>query len=101
MDGIDAIGARQDAQPEAAGAAARAPAPRGTSFASLIDKTLTETQKLQDAADGMVRGMASGEITDVHEVMLAMNRADLSFRMMLEVRNKLLDAYQEVMRLQV
>lgn len=42
-----------------------------------------------------------GEVDDVHQVMLAMDRADLSFRMTLEVRNKLLEAYQEVMRLQV
>jgi flagellar hook-basal body complex protein FliE len=49
----------------------------------------------------MVKSLAQGEITDVHEVMLAMTRADLSFRMMLEVRNKLLEAYQEVMRMQV
>jgi flagellar hook-basal body complex protein FliE len=101
MERIDAVGARADAMPEAATPAPqKAGGPKG-SFATLVDKTLTETERLQDAADGMVKSMAAGEITDVHQVMLAMNRADLSFRMMLEVRNKLLDAYQEVMRMQV
>jgi flagellar hook-basal body complex protein FliE len=71
------------------------------SCGKLVESTITETERLQDQADGMVRSLAQGEITDVHQVMLAMNRADLSFRMMLEVRNKLLDAYQEVMRMQV
>jgi flagellar hook-basal body complex protein FliE len=101
MDGIEAIGGRAGSAPDAATPPLRAAQPRGSSFVSLIDKTLSETERLQDAADGMVKSMATGEITDVHQVMLAMNRADLSFRMMLEVRNKLLDAYQEVMRLQV
>ena len=44
---------------------------------------------------------SKGKVDDVHEVMLAMTRADLSFRMVLEVRNKLVEAYQEVMRLNV
>jgi flagellar hook-basal body complex protein FliE len=101
MDRIDAVGGRAGSNPEiAAGPSAKA-AGSGGSFGTLIDKTLSETERLQDTADGMVKSLAQGEITDVHQVMLAMNRADLSFRMMLEVRNKLLDAYQEVMRMQV
>src|SRR5262245_31167322 len=101
MDRIDALGARADSMPEVPSSAPGRTAGPKSSFSSLIDKTLTETERLQDTADGMVKSLAQGEITDVHQVMLAMNRADLSFRMMLEVRNKLLDAYQEVMRMQV
>jgi flagellar hook-basal body complex protein FliE len=101
MEGIEAVGARAGDAAGAAQPGARPAPPPKTSFVSLVDKTLAETERLQNAADGMVRSMATGEITDVHQVMLAMNRADLSFRMMLEVRNKLMEAYQEVMRLQV
>jgi flagellar hook-basal body complex protein FliE len=101
MDPISALGARAESMPQAAARPAEKPAKERGSFASLIERTVNETERLQDTADGMVRSMAAGEITDVHQVMLAMNRADLSFRMMLEVRNKLLDAYQEVMRMQV
>lgn len=101
MKPIDQIGAR--AHEIADGGAERPKSEKagGGSFGSLIEKTIDETERLQDQADGMVKGLAQGEITDVHEVMLAMSRADLSFRMVLEVRNKLLDAYQEVMRMQV
>jgi flagellar hook-basal body complex protein FliE len=100
MDGIRSVGAQPQGVPENA-APARGKAAGGGSFGQLVEKAVTETERLQDTADGMVKSLAKGEITDVHEVMLAMSRADLSFRMMLEVRNKLLDAYQEVMRMQV
>jgi flagellar hook-basal body complex protein FliE len=102
MDQLMGIGGRLESLPGAdARPATKASPADGGSFASLVEKTLNETERLQKTADGMVKGLAEGEITDVHQVMLAMNRADLSFRMMLEVRNKLLDAYQEVMRMQV
>ena len=101
MNGINAIGARATSLAESGTDQPDKASGSGGSFGNLIEKTLNETERLQDHADGMVKSLAQGEITDVHEVMLAMSRADLSFRMMLEVRNKLLDAYQEVMRMQV
>ena len=101
MERIDGLGRGQSAA-ETIGSQGPEKASGGNgSFGRLVEKTLSETERLQDTADGMVKSLAQGEITDVHQVMLAMNRADLSFRMMLEVRNKLLDAYQEVMRMQV
>ena len=104
MDGLSAIGtngsAAYQAAAKAAGRAGQGEAP-GPSFASVVKDAMGDTNRLQQEADQMVGKLGAGEITDVHQVMLAMNRADLSFRMMLEVRNKLLDAYQEVMRMQV
>jgi flagellar hook-basal body complex protein FliE len=102
MDSIRTIGGRPEGVPESAKPAAHEAATASkTSFGRLVENAVTDTERLQETADGMVKGLAQGEITDVHEVMLAMTRADLSFRMMLEVRNKLLEAYQEVMRMQV
>jgi flagellar hook-basal body complex protein FliE len=45
--------------------------------------------------------MVAGEITDVHQVMVAVEEANTAFSLMMELRNKMLDAYQEVMRMQV
>jgi flagellar hook-basal body complex protein FliE len=101
MDALRSIGPRPEGVGEPAQPGLAKGAAGGSSFGQLVEKAVTETERLQDTADGMVKSLAQGEITDVHEVMLAMSRADLSFRMMLEVRNKLLDAYQEVMRMQV
>lgn len=73
----------------------------GGDFGSLLEGTIKKVDGLQKDADKAVEGLATGEVSDVHEVMLAMTKADLSFRMMLEVRNKLVEAYQEVSRMQV
>ncbi len=70
------------------------------SFAETLEHAVKGANRLQHEADDTVRKFASGDVDDVHDVMLALDRADLSFRMTLEVRNKLLEAYQEVMRLQ-
>ncbi len=70
-------------------------------FGKMMDNLVGEADQLQKDSDTAVKKFATGDISDVHQVMLAMNRADLSFRMMLEVRNKLMDAYSEVMRMQV
>jgi len=73
----------------------------GESFADVLKGLVKETDNLQKTSDGAVSDFAAGKVDDVHDVMLAMTKADLSFRMMLEVRNKLVEAYQEVMRIQV
>ena len=51
--------------------------------------------------DGAVESMVSGEIGEVHDVMIAAEEAQLSFELMLEVRNKLLESYQQIMQMQV
>ena len=70
-------------------------------FGGVLKDLLAETDELQHEADKAVDQLLAGEKQDVHEVMLSMAKADVSFRMMLEVRNKLVEAYQEVMRMQV
>ncbi len=70
-------------------------------FADVLDKYMRESTDLQNEADGALNDLVAGKNDNVHEVMLAMAKADVSFRMMVEVRNKLVEAYQEVMRMQV
>ncbi|MEZ6184840.1 MAG: flagellar hook-basal body complex protein FliE [Planctomycetota bacterium] len=83
----------------AAGAAAKPAA--GESFMDKLGDALGEVNDAQTRADQAVQDLAAGKVEDVHDVMLAMTEADLSFRLMLEVRNKLVEAYQEVSRMQV
>ncbi|NIA55039.1 flagellar hook-basal body complex protein FliE [Massilia sp. TW-1] len=52
-------------------------------------------------ADNDVRMLAAGQATSLHDVMIHMEEAKLSFQLLAQVRNRLLDAYQEVMRMQV
>ncbi|HGY91728.1 MAG TPA: flagellar hook-basal body complex protein FliE [Planctomycetes bacterium] len=71
------------------------------SFGKILNEVLTDANAKQLEADQSVQSLLAGETQDVNQVMVAMAKADVSFRMMLEVRNKLIDAYQEVMRMQV
>ncbi|HSR70144.1 MAG TPA: flagellar hook-basal body complex protein FliE [Acidobacteriota bacterium] len=70
-------------------------------FAELLNEALSEVNELQKTSDAEVGKILSGDIKDVHSAMIAMQKADLSFQMVMQVRNKLVEAYQEVMRMQV
>jgi len=84
-----------------AGAAPAAPAPTGPSFADQLRGALQEVNRLQGARDETVQGMVAGTVGEPHDVMVATEEAQLAFELMLEVRNRLLESYQEIMRLQV
>ncbi len=73
----------------------------GDSFKDVLSSYLKETNEMQNSADESLSRLVRGDTDNVHEVMLAMSKADVSFRMMVQVRNKLVEAYQEVMRMQV
>jgi len=71
-------------------------------FSELLGEALERTDSLQQEADSLVDRVGAGDETiDVHDVMLAMSEAELSFRLMLEVRNRAVEAYQELSRIQV
>ena len=70
-------------------------------FVDVVEKLLGDANAGQLQADQAIRELASGNAENLHDVMLAVAKADLAFRTILEVRNRLTDAYQEVMRMQV
>ena len=71
------------------------------SFASVLKKSLTEVNEMQQKADASITALATGDKASLHDTMIAMEQADVSFRLMMQVRNKIVEAYQEVMRIQV
>jgi flagellar hook-basal body complex protein FliE len=71
------------------------------SFTKVVEQFLTDVNSQQTQADQLVQQMATGRVENLHDVMLAVAKADLSFRTVLEVRNRLAEAYQEIMRMQV
>ncbi len=73
----------------------------GASFADVLASTVTEVQRLQSEADTQIQKLVSGEVKDVTEAMVAVERADVSFQTMMAIRNKMVAAYEEVMRMQV
>ena len=75
--------------------------PSGPSFGDTLKMVVDRADGSQKAADAQVEQFVAGESDNVHEVMIAMNQAELHFQLLTEVRNKLLDGYQELMRMQV
>jgi flagellar hook-basal body complex protein FliE len=76
------------------------PAPRG-GFGEALASAIDSVDQAQAHRDDLVASMVRGEALEVHDVMTAAEEAQLAFDLMLEVRNKLLESYQEVMRMQV
>lgn len=70
-------------------------------FSTVLKDSIDKVNKLQGEADQAIQGLAKGEVKNIHDTMIAIEKANLSFNMMLQVRNKLLAAYEEVMRTQV
>lgn len=73
----------------------------GPGFRDLLIQSIREVNGLQKEADAAIQGLATGKSDRVAEVFSAVEKADLAFRTLMEVRNKLVDAYQELMRMRV
>ncbi|OGS35101.1 MAG: flagellar hook-basal body complex protein FliE [Elusimicrobia bacterium RIFOXYB2_FULL_49_7] len=75
--------------------------PSAPSFTDTLQGFIKDVNSMQNHADRSIEKMVAGEITDVHQVMVAVEEANTAFSLMTELRNKMLDAYQEIMRMQV
>ena len=70
-------------------------------FSRVLSGLLNDANGQQAHAEQAVQNLAVGRADNVHNVMLSMAKADMSFHLVLEIRNRLSDAYQEIMRMQV
>ncbi len=73
----------------------------GEDFSKILEKSLSEVNTLQVDSQKAMSDMATGEVKDLHQAAIAINKAELSMKMMLEVRNKALNAYKEISRTQI
>ena len=74
--------------------------PREWGFVETLRGAIDQAEELQGAADAKVSGLLAGNGMDVHSAMIAVEKADLSFQLMMQVRNKIVAAYQEISRMQ-
>ncbi len=88
VDKAGAPGARRDDGAEKGG------------FEEMLMESIEKVNILQKEADRSVEGLVTGR-GDIHETMIAVEKADLTFNLMVQVRNKLISAYEEIMRMQV
>ena len=89
-----------DLAPQTVGGAASSSSTGGT-FQNVLGNFVNEVNGQQAAASDAMSGLMSGKNVSLHQAMISMEEASVSFQMMVEVRNKLLDSYQELMRMQI
>jgi len=80
------------------GPAAKNPAEK---FGSALGKALNDVNKIQAKANDGIKKLQSGQDAGLPDVMLSMAQADISMRLLVQMRNKVIEAYQEIMRMQV
>lgn len=73
----------------------------GQSFADTLKEAVNNVNQLHLEADHKAQELATGKTDDIAGVMLATEKADIALRAMVQVRNKIIDAYQEIMKMQV
>lgn len=73
----------------------------GKSFADTFHDAVHEVNKLQKQADKGMQDLSTGKTDNIPEVMMAAEKADIALKLMVQVRNKIIDAYHEVMKMQV
>jgi flagellar hook-basal body complex protein FliE len=73
----------------------------GKSFTEMLKDSIDKTNDIQIQADNAAKELAAGRNKNIHETMLMLEKADMSFKLMMQVRNKIIEAYREVMRMQV
>ena len=71
----------------------------GLSFDELLSASMKEVNALQLEADDRMRRFATGDVEDISEVVMASSRAEVALKLMMELRNKLVDAYQALSRI--
>jgi flagellar hook-basal body complex protein FliE len=72
-----------------------------TGFGEILKDAISTVNDLQQQSDQQIQKYMAGETQDLHTTVIAMQEADLSFQMMMQVRNKIVQAYQEIMRMQM
>lgn len=70
-------------------------------FKDTLTEAITDVNTLQQKSDKLVQKLSTGETKNIPEVMIAVERADIAMKLMTSVRNKIIDAYQEVIKMQV
>ncbi len=70
-------------------------------FSESLKESLNEVNQLKKAAEASVTNLTTGKDQELHQTMIALEKADVSFKLMMQVRNKILSAYEEISRMQL
>jgi flagellar hook-basal body complex protein FliE len=73
----------------------------GLNFSDMVNQKIEEANSLQKQADQMTNSYLQGGPVEIHEMLIAMEKADLALRETTEIRNKLIEAYQDIEKMQI
>lgn len=73
----------------------------GEGFADALKNSLNDVNEMQKSGEKAMSDLATGQVKDLHQAALAIDKAEISMKLMLEVRNKALSAYKEISRTQI
>ncbi len=73
----------------------------GSDFSKMIKSSISQAVKAESASEKAIESLQGGQSKNLHEVMISVEKADLSLKMLVQFRNKALQAYEEVMRMQI
>jgi len=77
----------------------QAPKEQKNLFYETLKRSLSEVNKLKKEADHAIHGLVVTKEKDIHQTMIALEKADVSFQLLMQVRNKIITSYQEIMRM--
>ena len=90
-------------QPQAGQAISGKPAQLSNpaSFGKMLTDSIDQVNRLQVVADSNINDLAMGKQTDIHRTMVAMEKASISFELLMQIRNKVISAYDRIMRMPI
>ena len=100
VSAVSAYAKTNGAKPLSAEDVAKPVGGKDGSFGKLINDFVANTNEAQVASDEAVKNLASGNTDNIQQVVLAVANAEMSFQLFMEIRNKLIDSYNELMRMQ-
>lgn len=101
MQGIDQLLSQMRAAASAAAGGPAEPAPEGVDFAAMLKSSIDQVNDAQQQSSEMAKNFELGKTdASLQEVMISLQKANVSFQTMVQVRNKLVSAYQDIMNMQ-
>jgi flagellar hook-basal body complex protein FliE len=103
INGIGSNAGISNVFPELKGSGANGtkPAAPDAGSGNFFEELVGKVSDMQAQADGKIKNMITGDSRELHEVMMAVEKANISFQFLTQVRNKAVEAYQEIMKMQV
>ena len=77
------------------------PTGKNQSFTEILGNSIAKINSMQKEADVAVQKLVTGESKNIHETLLAVEQAEIAFKTMNQIRSKVIDAYKEIMRMQI